>query len=170
VGGPVPVVQCEGAVDLPDLRLELVEQDSVPGQEARLAVYVRRLVDLVLLEPDRYRVGRPDADGICPVIELEDSLALPPPFVSADRGGVSTNRKRIDRWKRFAGWKGIEIVGRVTVGAGAQIYSVRIVDPDTRVGRPPASTMYEFRPCSMSAITSRSTTRGPPGSCRQTAG
>ena len=125
---PVPVMQGEGRVDLLELYLELVEQNTMPCQEAHLFVDVCRLVDLVLLEPDRDRVGRAGALRVGAVVQFQDRVAQPAPLVRADMGHVAADRCGADRRQRPAVGERVEVIRRVCVGPGAQVCPATFMD------------------------------------------
>jgi hypothetical protein len=92
VGLPVPVVQRDRGVDLPEERLVAVDQLTVPGNECRSAVHMGGLVDLVLLVPERHAVG------VAPLVQLQDGVPQLVPFGLGHLGDVppddGANRRR----------------------------------------------------------------------------
>lgn len=59
----------DARVDLPELLLEAADELAVPGEEARLTVHVRALVDLILLVPVGHAVLRVE-----PTVEPDDRV------------------------------------------------------------------------------------------------
>jgi hypothetical protein len=73
---PVPVVQRELRVDLPQQVLQPIDDLPMPREELRSVVHVCRLMNLVLLEPPadpaRDRVG--SAPRVIPVVQLNERI------------------------------------------------------------------------------------------------
>jgi hypothetical protein len=72
----VPVVERELGIDFPDECFKAVGELTVPRQEFRAAMHVRRLMNLILFEPPTHAAWRRVAPAarVVPIVQLLDSI------------------------------------------------------------------------------------------------
>jgi hypothetical protein len=89
---PVPVVERQLGVNLSQQLLQAVDDLTMPRQELWSAVHMRRLMNLVLLEPP----GHPAGNSVCstagkpPVVQLHESVAKQCPLNRINMRNIPT--------------------------------------------------------------------------------